>query len=428
MKQLKPNLAIVEMRLSAAGQSAPEQRAPFSEDGERHELDSELEDSDPGRDNPALLSEFSELVRRRVAAQSRIYSDQPQPGQVRLVTQIRQPDGVVRMELSTPIAVVLAQPMPDAPVWYGWVASPDVEYAAYWDMVTTHEVDPIEPLASVIQTWNPLYIYLGTTDQVVGQLAPERFQALQELAADCAFGPDPEGVAPQPGRLIYRNVGGQKIITGTPYGQDGDDSRLEYQLLYHDAAEALRDVAALAINWSSYTATAPDWKEIVAAGARAAATALKSGLQPAVASALAVQTRLLGWLEGIAQPFQVPVESAAMAGGTGANAPVWQRIRILDPLGLPDRPREILEIQIFPPAEGDGSGPRCRISFLAPAGGPESINLRVRRGADEDTMREIIHVTLGTAPRYETFTVYVDQVTVAVLNSPGWNQPIELHL
>jgi hypothetical protein len=187
----------------------------------------------------AQISELHDLLDRREAARKLQQTQEPMAGQIRLVDRIVGPAGPVQYDLPSPLAVVLGERVPDRPdVWYGWMAAPDPDYASPWDLIL--EQDVADPLAAVVQCWNSVLIYAETLGAVIGQLSEATLSASRALADDYAFGPDTDPQLAEPGRLVYRQIAGHKVLTGTPLGHQDEDPRLEYQLLYHDASEPIR--------------------------------------------------------------------------------------------------------------------------------------------------------------------------------------------
>ncbi len=278
MKTLRPNLAVVEARLSGPSDAlldrflndpeslAPKLRAAIEADADAQErlrdeplaLAEEVEQDDQtslsdSSPTMAQLLELHALLDRREATRELENVTEPAPGQIRLVEQIVGPLGVADYDLPEPLAVVLGEPAPDEPgVWYGWMASPDTDYASPWDLIL--EDDLADPMASVVQCWNTVLIYLKSTTLVIGQLSEERLAAVYALADDYAFGEAVDPALADPGRRVERIVDGHRVLTGTPIGPEGTDPRYDYQLLYHEAAEPLRVCARDALEWVAESA------------------------------------------------------------------------------------------------------------------------------------------------------------------------------
>ena len=280
MKSLRPNLAVVEARLSGPSDAlldrflnepeslAPELRAAIEADAdaqERLRVEAQAAPERPEQDDQALFEssptmaqmlELHALLDRREATRELENIIEPAPGQIRLVEQIVGPLGVADYDLPTPLAVVLGEPAPDEPgVWYGWMASPDPDYASPWDLIL--EDDLADPMASVVQSWNSVLVYLKSTTLVIGQLSEERLAAVYALADDYAFGEEVDPGLADPGRRVERLVDGHRVLTGTPIGLEGTDPRYDYQLLYHEAAEPIRTCARDVLEWAVEAAWQP---------------------------------------------------------------------------------------------------------------------------------------------------------------------------
>ncbi len=268
-KKLRPNLATIEARLCGPSDGLlrrwldgdPSLPAGLIEQLEgdpeavarRQRLEqaivSEVEDdlgaAAPTAERPArpdLLLRFSTSVRRRADVASTDYEHELTAGQIRHVQRLCTPDGAsVPWDFPQPVAIVLRAPAsPGSPVWYAWIASPDVDYASYWDMVLEPRDEPFDPRAALVQAWNAVLVDTRGVGPAVGQLSSERLASLEALSNDFLDGPAVGHEWSAPGELIQRTVEGHAVVTGTPYGRPGEDPRLEYQSLYHAAAEPLR--------------------------------------------------------------------------------------------------------------------------------------------------------------------------------------------
>lgn len=235
-----------QLRAAISADEAAQSRPQEGEQDRNDDVSRELV-PEPGR-SPTLaqMAELHSLLDRREATRSLQGTLAPAPGQLRLVEQIVGPRGAAEYDLPTPLTVVLGEPVPDEPgVWYGWMASPDPDYASPWDLIL--EADVADPLAAVVQCWNSVLIYLESTTRLIGQLSEHRLEAVKALAYDYAFGEDPEPRLSSPGSRVTREVDGHIVLTGTPLGEASTDPRLDYQLLYHEAAEPLRVCAREAL-------------------------------------------------------------------------------------------------------------------------------------------------------------------------------------
>lgn len=197
---------------------------------------------------PAALMppDLRALIRQRVAARHAAFSSQPTPGQIVRIDEVRGPHGPLNRDLSRPLAVLLNEPTATSNVWYGWLATAETDYASDWDLLLGAEDEPCDPLARMIQLWNPVYVYLPSVSRVLAELRPERLAAVRALAVECLTAPESDAALARPGVIVRRSVGAYSVHTGTPLG-DASDPRYRYQQLYHTYAEAVREPARQAV-------------------------------------------------------------------------------------------------------------------------------------------------------------------------------------
>ncbi|MFO1419584.1 MAG: hypothetical protein U1F59_01230 [Candidatus Competibacteraceae bacterium] len=185
---------------------------------------------------PPLPAKLRALIRRRVAARNAAFDPIPQAGQIVRIDEVRGPDGPLEaIDLPHPLAVLLAEPTAIDQVWSGWLVATETDYAGPDDGLLGPEDEPCDPLARLVQTWNPVRVYLPSVSRVLAQLNPERLAAIRALAATrtepMAAAADPA----QPGRVVSRQVGSYAILTGAPLGDD--DPRRAYRTLYARAVQ-----------------------------------------------------------------------------------------------------------------------------------------------------------------------------------------------
>lgn len=193
---------------------------------------------------PLMPAALREQIRRRDEARRAAFSPTPTAGQILRIDAVIGPAGPLDWDLPKPLAVLIAEPTETPRVWWGWLVAPgsETDYAAYYDVLLGPEDEPCDPLAGMVQLWNPVYVYLPSTGRVLAELKPERLAALRALAAECATTPQPDTIPPQPGEILVRQVGAYTVRTGTPYG-GAQDPRLRYQRLYFEAAAAVKEPA-----------------------------------------------------------------------------------------------------------------------------------------------------------------------------------------
>lgn len=264
MRKLWPPLAVIETERfapSAAllqrwrdGAAPPELAAALAQDPDarahRAVLDwADQQDFAPGDDSPVppMPAALRDRIRRRVAAQQAAFSPIPTAGQILRIDAVIGPEGPLDWDLPKPLVVLIAEPTETPQVWWGWLVAPasETDYAAYHDVLLEPEDEPCDPLAGMVQLWNPVHVYLPSAHRVLAELKLERLAAIRALAAECVATPQPDSIPPQPGEILVRQVGAYAVRTGTPYG-GAQDPRLRYQRLYFEATAAVREPARLA--------------------------------------------------------------------------------------------------------------------------------------------------------------------------------------
>ncbi len=257
----RPSDALL-MRIATGDSTVPDAlRRAVESDNESMSLIAELRASaltpkhTPSGDSPtagAMPAYIADLIHRRVARVAGQYANVPTAGQILSVQDVIGPKGDLGWDLSRPLAVLIEAPAMSEDgseshnVWYGWMVSPETDYATHWDFVLSVEDEPFDPLAGMVQVWNPVYVYLKSTRTVLAELRPARLQAVRALADEYLTAEDPDPAWARPGFVALRQtLGGMRVLTGTPLS-GSDDPRWCYQELYYAVAEAIRLPARLA--------------------------------------------------------------------------------------------------------------------------------------------------------------------------------------
>ena len=170
-----------------------------------------------------LLMPLTELARRREAVAQRAFPARWAPG--RLVSVVYS---------GRLLGVLLDRCIHDD-LWQGWMAVGEADWAGAFDVLLEPEDEPFEPMFGVVQTWNVLTLEPSPQlcARVLGEVSATRLAAIRavhdEWAARTAL-----AIAPQPGRIALRGVGGGvfSVLSGTPLGPE--DPRTDYQDLYRD--------------------------------------------------------------------------------------------------------------------------------------------------------------------------------------------------
>jgi len=163
---------------------------------------------------------------------------------------------------------VLAAPGTQAGIWSGWLMSWETDYATDRDVLLEAADEPYDPLAAMVQTWNPVNIYLPATSAVLGELTADRLAAIREVAAGAA----PAANEPaRPGRWVQcATAGGRLVLTGTPLAA-GADPRQCYRNLYTQAAARYISAAVKPASTAG-TPQPPWWQRVITRLQDAAAT------------------------------------------------------------------------------------------------------------------------------------------------------------
>ncbi|MBK1693218.1 hypothetical protein CKO09_00480 [Chromatium weissei] len=232
---------------------------------------------------------LAEAIATRIAAAAQHVNLTPRPGLI--VRMDAQKPGNAQ-----PLAVLLTEPVASK-CWRGYLCAHEIDYASTADLVLDVCDAPCDPLVAMVQCWNPAQCDPSKAQAALGELAPQRLAAVQDLATEYRTGTSFD-IAPKIGSLVQRETSsGQLVLTGTPLGGDGD-LRFQYQALYRDAAAARLHTAPAAT-----VTPAASWMEQIWNGLRTAAEQwqlpLEPVLQPTLGEApapLATLWRLGNWL------------------------------------------------------------------------------------------------------------------------------------
>ncbi|CRI67851.1 hypothetical protein THIOKS1860020 [Thiocapsa sp. KS1] len=191
----------------------------------------------------AMPAHLAAHVLERVRASALWLSvSEPVPGLIVRVDKALGPDGPLGWDMAHPFAVLLSEPIEHPDIWYGWLMASEIDYAESGDLLLEESDQPVDPLAAMVQTWNPVHLYLPCASAALGRLSPERLAAVRDLANDMAEA-DPDPAAADPGTLVHRTTSsGYLVLTGSPLGYDADP-RSRYQQLYFEAAGFVRAIA-----------------------------------------------------------------------------------------------------------------------------------------------------------------------------------------
>jgi hypothetical protein len=320
-----PSLDFVQRWLDGDPELSSEERASLAADaGFQSYLqaadEKNLSGGAPGLPVPVRLpGRLAEQVQQRVAAQELNLPRTPRPGLIVRIDQAVGPDGPLGWDTSRPFVVLLSEPTEHPDIWYGWLMASETDYAAYWDFLLDEQDQPYDPLAAMVQVWNPVHVYTPAIAATLGLLSWQRLAVVRQLACDLG-GPQPDASDAAPGTLVQRAISaGQLVLTGSPLGDD-TDPRWRYQELYFEAAGFVRSMAKHALEHLHAQRAQPWWRTVFA-DLRAAAEAFGVALTPVTAPALGDEA----------------------ANGEGRDVDQAQAVRI----------GEMVEFRLLPSAEGD---------------------------------------------------------------------------
>ncbi len=116
--------------------------------------------------------------------------------------------------------------------WMGWMAASETSWASAFDVLLEPQDEPFDPIAGVIQTWNPVEVEWkpGLRQDLVAQLSTERMNSVRAVAKEAASGLL-LNIPVEPGCIALRTAAGAyMVLTGTPLG--ARDTRRDYQSAY----------------------------------------------------------------------------------------------------------------------------------------------------------------------------------------------------
>lgn len=212
MRNLWPSIEVIESNL-IHGAVAPLHFPDREEDVTQTEaLNIEM---------PAFLRD---KIRQRVSSRMAQFDKQPTPGQIWRFDR----DG----EEGAPLCVLLDRSQ-DEHRWQGWLAAAETDYATDKDVLLEPRDEPFDPIAGMVQTWNPVNVDIRKGSRVLAQLAAVRLDAIREVAS----GKMTAGGGARPGFVAPIKIdSGATVLAGTRISHP-DDPRRRYQSLYRSAAQ-----------------------------------------------------------------------------------------------------------------------------------------------------------------------------------------------
>ena len=201
--------------------------------------------AEPPRSVLDLVLPLSELARRREAVAQRAFNARWAPG--RLISVV----------VEGRLLGVLLDRCIHGHLWQGWMAAGEADWAGAYDVLLEPDDEPFEPAFGLIQAWNVLTLEPSPQlcARVLGEVSATRLAAIRAVHDEWAA-QVPLAIAPEPGRIALRTVGGVfSVLCGTPLGEE--DPRADYQAIYREAASQLSTALQPASHGSSASAAAP---------------------------------------------------------------------------------------------------------------------------------------------------------------------------
>jgi hypothetical protein len=115
------------------------------------------------------------------------------------------------------------------------MAAGEADWASAFDVLLEPDDEPFEPAFGLIQAWNVLTLEPSPQlcARVLGEVSATRLAAIRAVHDEWAA-QKTLPIAPEPGRIALRTVGGVfSVLSGTPLGVE--DPRADYQALYRNA-------------------------------------------------------------------------------------------------------------------------------------------------------------------------------------------------
>ncbi len=214
MRNLWPSINVIESSLQ--GRANEPLHFPDKVDAVDHS-------SVSGAEMPAFLRD---KIRQRVASRMARFDTTPKAG------QIWRFDG--NGDNTSPLSVLLNKHL-ESTRWQGWLVSPETDYATHQDVLLEPKDEPFDPIAGMVQTWNPVVVDVSKGSRVLAYLSESRLNAIREVAqGQCAGGGGARAgfVAP------LKTNSGATVLAGTRIAHP-EDPRRQYQTLYQNAAQRL---------------------------------------------------------------------------------------------------------------------------------------------------------------------------------------------
>ncbi len=125
------------------------------------------------------------LIQQRSEAANHPFDKLPKEGQILLLGKGNGSSDDLELAIASPLTLILNKASTDRNIWDGWLVAKETDYATDWDLLLNLNDDaPLDPLAGMVQIWNPVKIYLPLIEKTIGTLKPARLTELRTLATE----------------------------------------------------------------------------------------------------------------------------------------------------------------------------------------------------------------------------------------------------
>jgi hypothetical protein len=214
MNNLWPSIAVILSNLKGSTTSPLHFPNQFEVDAR---------DGNGERDEPLIPPFIHDKIIRRVSARHADFGKIPTSG------QIWRFDAVT--DNNAPLCVLLDKER-SVGLWQGWVVAPETDYATDQDVILEPSDEPFDPIAAMVQTWNPIDVEIKAANLVLAKLSNERMDTVREVARGEVF----TEISARPGFISpMRTRSGASVLSGTCLG-NSTDPRRDYRQLYLEFA------------------------------------------------------------------------------------------------------------------------------------------------------------------------------------------------
>ena len=145
---------------------------------------SEANENSPSQDVP-IPDAILQLIEQRSKTAQHTFSQAPREGLMVLVGKGDGSADDLSLAMASPLVVMLDKESDQKNIWNAWMVATEKDYATKWDMLLDAKKDaPLDPLAGMVQVWNPLRINRSLIEKTVGELSLERLTELRKLNDD----------------------------------------------------------------------------------------------------------------------------------------------------------------------------------------------------------------------------------------------------